>query len=80
MTLSEIKQLLYKYYSNPKSVFTFIDSSQNNLMDFEKYHVRKDGMLDMVEWTNAFDDMKWKPDDIKPRNKEVKRQLIKLRK
>ena len=37
ITLSEIKQLLYKYYSNPKLAFTFIDSSQSNLMDFEKY-------------------------------------------
>jgi Ca2+-binding EF-hand superfamily protein len=108
LTLSEIKQLLYKYYSNPKLAFTFIDSSQSNLMDFEKYRtiitelykredrpmpnfallkntydyidLRKDGMIDMVEWTNAFGDMKGKLDAIKPKNKEVKRQLKKLRK
>ena len=105
--LGEIKQLLYKYYSNPKLAFTFIDSSQSNLMDFEKYRtiiielykredrpmpnfallkntfdyidLRKDGMIDMVEWTNAFGDMKGKLDAIKPRNVEHKRQLKKLR-
>jgi Ca2+-binding EF-hand superfamily protein len=107
-TLAEIKQLLYKYYSNPKLAFTFIDSSQSNLMDFEKYRaivteiykredrpmpnfallkntydyidLRKDGMIDMVEWTNAFGDLKGKLDAIKPKNGEQKRQLKKLRK
>ena len=107
ITLSEIKQLLYKYYSNPKLAFTFIDSSQSNLMDFEKYRtiiselykredrpipnfallkntydyidLRKDGMIDMVEWTNAFGSMKGKLDAIKPKNSEHKRQLKKLR-
>ena len=107
ITLSEIKQLLYKYYSNPKLAFTFIDSSQSNLMDFEKYRtiitelykrenrpipnfallkntydyidLRKDGMIDMVEWTNAFGNMKGKLDAIKPKNTEHKRQLQKLR-
>ena len=107
-TLAEIKQLLYKYYSNPKLAFTFIDSSQSNLMDFEKYRtiiaelykreerpipnfallkntydfidLRKDGLIDMVEWTNAFGNMKGKLDAIKPKNKEHIRQLKKLRK
>ena len=107
-TLAEIKQLLYKYYSNPKLAFTFIDSSQSNLMDFEKYRaivteiykredrpmpnfallkntydyidLRKDGMIDMVEWTNAFGDLKGKLDAIRPKNREQKRQLKKLRK
>ena len=107
-TLAEIKQLLYKYYSNPKLAFTFIDSSQSNLMDFDKYRaiitelyrredrpmpnfallkntydfidLRKDGMIDMVEWTNAFGAMKGKLDAIKPRNAQHKRQLNKLRK
>ena len=108
VTLAEIKQLLYKYYSNPKLAFTFIDSSQSNLMDFEKYRtiiaelykreerpipnfallkntydfidLRKDGLIDMVEWTNAFGNMKGKLDAIKPKNKEQRRQLKKLRK
>ena len=106
--LSEIKQLLYKYYSNPKLAFTFIDSSQSNLMDFEKYRaiiselykreerpipnfallkdtydfidLRKDGLIDMVEWTNAFGIIKGKLDAIKPKNKNHKKQLGKLRK
>lgn len=30
LIISEMKQLLYKYYSNPKFPFTFIDSSQSN--------------------------------------------------
>ena len=34
----------------------------------------------MVEWTNAFGNMKGKLDAIKPKNKEHKRQLKKLRK
>ena len=108
ITLAEIKQLLYKYYSNPKLAFTFIDSSQSNLMDFEKYRtiitelykredrpmpnfallkntydyidLRKDGMIDMIEWTNAFGGMKGKLDAIKPKNSQHKRQLKKLRK
>ena len=108
ITLAEIKQLLYKYYSNPKLAFTFIDSSQSNLMDFEKYRaiiselyrreerpipnfallkntydfidLRKDGLIDMVEWTNAFGNMKGKLDAIKPKNKEHRKQLKKLRK
>ena len=107
-TLTEIKQLLYKFYSNPKLAFTFIDSSQSNTMDFEKYRaiiselykreekpmpnfallkntydfidLRKDGLIDMVEWTNAFGNMKGKLDAIKPKNKEQKKQLKKLRK
>ena len=107
-TLAEIKQLLYKYYSNPKLAFTFIDSSQSNLMDFEKYRaiiselykreerpipnfallkstydfidLRKDGLIDMVEWTNSFGNMKGKLDAIKPKNKEQRKQLKKLRK
>ena len=108
ITLAEIKQLLYKYYSNPKLAFTFIDSSQSNLMDFEKYRaiitelykredrpmpnfallkntydyidLKKDGMIDMVEWTNAFGGMKGKLDAIKPKTIDHKRQLKKLRK
>jgi Ca2+-binding EF-hand superfamily protein len=107
-TLGEIKQLLYKYYSNPKLAFTFIDSSQSNLMDFEKYRaiitelykredrpmpnfallkntydyidLRKDGLIDMVEWTNAFGNMKGKLDAFKPKNTDHKKQIQKLRK
>ena len=107
-TLAEIKQLLYKYYSNPKLAFTFIDSSQSNLMDFEKYRtiiaelyrreerpmpnfallkntydfidLKKDGLIDMIEWTNAFGNIKGKLDAIKPKNSEHKKQLKKLRK
>ena len=107
ITLSEIKQLLYKYYSNPKLAFTFIDSSQSNIMDFEKFRtivaelykreqkpipnfallkntydyidLRKDGLIDMVEWTNAFGGMQGKLDAIRPKSKKQKNQLTNLR-
>ncbi len=37
ITLGEIKQLLYKYYSNPKLAFEFSDSRKVNKMDFDKF-------------------------------------------
>ena len=80
--LSEIKQLLYKYYSNPKLAFIFNDKDQMNKIDFNKFKsmiielytkenkqipnfvilkncydyidLRKDGILDIVEWCNVF--------------------------
>jgi Ca2+-binding EF-hand superfamily protein len=36
-TLAEIKQLLYKYYSNPKLAFEFSDNKKNNQMDFDTF-------------------------------------------
>ena len=82
VAMSEFKQLLYKYYANPKLAFTFNDSSGSNVMTFDKYKsiicemynkenkplpnftmlkntfdyidMRKDGFIDMGEWTNAF--------------------------
>ncbi|MCQ2816312.1 MAG: HU domain-containing protein [archaeon] len=82
ITLAEIKQLLYKYYSNPKLAFEFSDSRKLNQMDFDKFRtivcemytrdskkipnftllkntfnyvdLRKDGVIDMNEWTNSF--------------------------
>ena len=81
-TLSEIKQLLYKYYSNPKLAFEYSDNRKLNQMDFDKFKsivgemykredrqmpnfallkntfdyidLRKDGYIDMNEWTNSF--------------------------
>ena len=35
--LSEFKQLLYKYYSNPKLAFIFHDKEQKNKIDFSKF-------------------------------------------
>ena len=37
IAIGEFKQLLYKYYSNPKLAFTFSDSNGKNMMDFEKF-------------------------------------------
>ena len=82
VAMSEFKQLLYKYYANPKLAFTFNNSSGSNVMTFDKYKsiicemynkenkplpnftmlkntfdyidMRKDGFIDMGEWTNAF--------------------------
>ena len=102
--LSEIKQLLYKYYSNPKLAFTFCDSSQSNMLDFGKYKtiiaemykregkpmpnftllkntfdyidIRKDGYIDMNEWTNIFGNVSGKLDNT---NGLVGRKLRNLR-
>ena len=80
--LSEFKQLLYKYYSNPKLAFIFHDKGKTNRMDFTKFKniiielyskeqkpvpnfvilkncydyidLRKDGVIDLVEWCNVF--------------------------
>ena len=88
--LAEFKQLLYKYYSNPKLAFIFNDSSQSNKMDFFKFKsiinelytkenkpipnfammkncfdyidLRKDGLLDLVEWSNVFGNLSGKLD------------------
>ena len=88
--LSEFKQLLYKYYSNPKLAFIFNDSSQSNKMDFVQFKsiiyelytkenkqipnfamikncfdyidLRKDGLLDLVEWSNVFGNLSGKLD------------------
>ena len=35
--LSDFKQLLYKYYSNPKLAYIFHDKDQTNKMDFTKF-------------------------------------------
>ena len=80
--LSDFKQLLYKYYSNPKLAYIFHDKNQTNKMDFTKFKsiiielytkekkaipnfvilkncydyidLRKDGVIDLVEWCNIF--------------------------
>ena len=82
LILSEFKQLLYKYYSNPKLAFIFNNKSQANQIDFTKFKsiiielytkeekpipnfvvlkncynfidLRKDGVIDLVEWCNVF--------------------------
>ena len=102
-TLAEIKQLLYKYYSNPKLAFEFSDNKKNNQMDFDTFKSiigelykrelrpnlnfvllketfniidqRKDGYIDMNEWTNSFGKNKGKLDLILN-----KRQINALRK
>ena len=91
--LSEIKQLLYKYYSNPKLAFIFNDKEQTNKIDFNKFKgmiielytkenkqipnyvifkncfdyidLRKDGVIDLVEWCNAFSKVNGKLDIFK---------------
>ena len=88
--LAEFKQLLYKYYSNPKLAFIFNDSDQSNRMDFVKFKsiinelytkenrpipnfamlkncynyidLRKDGLIDLVEWSNVFGNVSGKLD------------------
>ncbi len=110
ITLSEIKQLLYKFYSNPKLAFSFSDSKGSNIMDFEKYKsiiselykregknipnftlmkntfdcidMKKDGLIDMNEWTNTFGKIGGKLDLINNNNISNKRksQLNTLRK
>ena len=104
LSISTIKQLLYKYYSNPKLAFTFCDSSQSNMLDFGKYKaiiaemykregkpmpnftllkntfdyidIRKDGYIDMNEWTNIFGNVSGKLDNT---NGLVGRKLRNLR-
>ena len=88
--LAEFKQLLYKYYSNPKLAFIFNDNNQSNKMDFVKFKsiiselytkenrpipnfamlkncydfidLRKDGVIDLVEWSNVFGSLSGKLD------------------
>ena len=88
--LAEFKQLLYKYYSNPKLAFIFNDNEQCNKMDFVKFKsiicelyskenrpipnfamlkncydyidLRKDGVIDLVEWSNVFGSLSGKLD------------------
>ena len=90
LILAEFKQLLYKYYSNPKLAFIFNDSEQSNRMDFAKFKsiinelytkenkplpnfamikncydyidLRKDGLIDLVEWSNVFGNVSGKLD------------------
>ena len=91
--LSEFKQLLYKYYSNPKLAFIFNDKGQTNKIDFNKFKsiiielytkeqkpipnfvilkscydfidLRKDGVIDLVEWCNVFSKVSGKLDLLK---------------
>ena len=90
LILAEFKQLLYKYYSNPKLAFIFNDGEQSNRMDFVKFKsiiselyikenksvpnfammkncfdyidLRKDGLIDLVEWSNVFGNVSGKLD------------------
>ena len=91
--LSDFKQLLYKYYSNPKLAYIFHDKNQTNKMDFTKFKsiiielytkekkpipncvilkncydyidLRKDGVIDLVEWCNIFSKITGKLDLLK---------------
>ena len=90
LILAEFKQLLYKYYSNPKLAFIFNDKEQINRMDFAKFKsiinemyikenrpvpnfammkncfdyldLRKDGLIDLIEWSNVFGNVTGKLD------------------
>ena len=90
LILAEFKQLLYKYYSNPKLAFIFNDKEQSNRMDFSKFKsiinelytkenrpvpnfammkncfdyldLRKDGLIDLIEWSNVFGNVNGKLD------------------
>ena len=106
ITLSEFKQLLYKYYSNPKLAFIFHDKEQKNKMEFNKFKgiiiglytkeqkpipnyvvlkscfeyidLRKDGVIDLVEWCNVFSKISGKLDLFKGLdNKKEFRELKK---
>ena len=91
--LSEIKQLLYKFYSNPKLAFIFHDKEQTNKINFNKFKsiiielytkeqkpipnfvllkscydfvdLRKDGVIDLIEWCNVFSKISGKLDLFK---------------
>ena len=101
-SIGEFKQLLYKYYANPKLAFTFSDSGGSNMMDFDKYKtiiiemynreskpipnfttlkntfdyidMKKDGFIDMGEWTNAFGNVSGKLDAYNSENISNKRK------
>ena len=104
--LSEIKQLLYKYYSNPKLAFMFHDKGQTNKINFNKFKgiiielytkeqkaipnyvllkscydfidLRKDGVIDLIEWCNVFSKVSGKLDLFKGlQNKKVYKELKK---
>lgn len=64
---------LYKREDRPLPFFVLLKNS------YDYIDLRKDGMIDIVEWTNAFG-YERKIRFNKKRNKEAKRQLIKLRK
>ena len=104
--LSEFKQLLYKYYSNPKLAFIFHDKEQTNKIDFNKFKgiiiglytkekkpipnyvvlkncyeyidLRKDGVIDLVEWCNIFSKISGKLDLFK--GLENKKEFKELKK
>jgi len=65
---------LYKREDRPMPNFALLKNT------YDYIDLRKDGMIDMIEWTNAFGGMKGKLDAIKPKNSQHKRQLKKLRK
>lgn len=97
--LGEIKQLLYKYYSNPKLGFEFNDPEIRRQMDFDKFKkivydmyrredrempnfallksvydyidLRKDGIVDLKEWTKVFGQIEGKY-DVQLQNKQIK--------
>ena len=80
--ISEIKALIYKFYSTPILCFKILDAEQNGKIDFQKYRnlildlyskneqpvpnfalikntfdtidLRKDGMIDYIEWSKSF--------------------------
>ena len=92
LAVSEFKQLLYKYYANPKLAFNFTDEKGTNIMDFDKFKsiimelykregkvipnftilkncydyidMKKDGLIDINEWNNAFGNISGKLDSI----------------
>jgi Ca2+-binding EF-hand superfamily protein len=106
LILSEFKQLLYKYYSNPKLAFIFNDKEQTNKIDFNKFKgiiiglytkekkpipnyvvlkncyeyidLRKDGVIDLVEWCNIFSKISGKLDLFK--GLENKKEFKELKK
>ena len=102
--LKELKQLIYKYYSNPRLAFELNDNEIQGTMDFDKFKkivhdvytreakptltypvlkyiydyidVRKDGVIDLNEWSKVFATSEGKLDyeQVKPEKMKILRE------
>ena len=102
--LKELKQLIYKYYSNPRLAFELNDNEIQGTMDFDKFKkiihdvytreskptltypvlkyiydyidVRKDGVIDLNEWSKVFATSEGKLDyeQAKPEKMKILRE------
>ena len=98
--LKELKQLIYKYYSNPRLAFELNDSEVKGTIDFDKFKkivydvykreskqtptysvmkyvydyidIRKDGVIDLNEWSKIFAQAEGKLDIERVFNNQMK--------